>query len=244
MSNVSGIAAPGEHHAKSTTAKKLIQAAALASVLVPLGSVAVETATINCVVQSGCSGTGSYSSGASGSNIWKFSSNDILLYTLLIEGTPDTTFSLDVEDRHVSVENFEEFNIAFPNSECIPFLDEDTCVIFDVLAEGTVDWNEDGYFMEMRWFAPEVEPGESPQKPPDDGRNHIFKSANGFTFDEVLRESDYDPDVDPVDPALGGRGDDFSSFLAGRADVPEPGTLLLFGTGVVATCLRRRRRDR
>jgi hypothetical protein len=231
--------------AKPSTARKLIQAAALASMLVPLGAVTVDADTINCTTGVGCSGvTGDYSSGLSGNNLWKFftdGSFDTLLYTLEIEGIAGSDFSLDVEDRLVSVLNLEEFEIAFPDSECIPIFDEGTCVIFDVFAEGSATWIG-GYYMEMRWFAPPVDPGDSLMKPPDDGRNFIFRSENGFTFDDVLAEDNlYDPNIDPIDPALGGRGNNFSSFIAGRASVPEPATLLLLGTGL-ATALYRRRK--
>jgi hypothetical protein len=83
-------------------------------------------------------------------------------------------------------------------------------------------------------------------KPPDDGRNHIFRSEGNNIFNDVLETELYEPEseVDPLDPALGGRGDVFSSFTAGRADVnvPEPSTLLLLGTGLAAALYRRRRR--
>ena len=89
MSNFSGT--PGSHppRVKASPAKKLIQAAALAAVLVPLGSVAVETATINCISDgSGCTGTYTAGGGPQ-SNTWKFfSANEpgaTLFYTLEIE---------------------------------------------------------------------------------------------------------------------------------------------------------------
>ena len=222
------------------SAKKLLHAAALAASLVPLAAVAAEPATITCV--SGiCSGVGSYSADTSGSNLWKFIYGGETLYTLLIEGTAANDFTLDVEDRQVPFLNLESFNIAFPDSECIPMADEDTCVIFDVFADGEPNWLG-GYYLEMRWFAPDVDPGDSPMKPPDDGRNHIFKSEDGFTFDDVLADELYDPEIDPIDPALGGRGDSFTSFIGGRATVPEPATVSLLGLGIGAALYRRRRK--
>ena len=239
------------------TARKLLQAAALATVLVPLASVAAEADVITCTADGGgCtggqSGGGAYSDGVFVSNIWKFftdpNESSTLLYTLMIEGTGGDDFTLFVSDRQISAENVEGFSsTAFPDLECIPLTGDEndlTCVIFDVESTGD-SWQPD-YYAEIRWFAPvEDEPGDSPLKPPADGRNHIFKSDNGFDFNEVLTGSQYLPEVlaDPNDPALGGRGNSFSSLMAGRATVPEPGALLLFGTGAAAALLRRRRRQ-
>lgn len=267
MPNVSDTAVPQQSARRSNATKRLIQAAALASALIPLGAVAVEGVTIigvvevegapiRCTAEVGCSGqVGSYSAGISGTNLWKFFTDDNftkLLYTLEISGTPDIDVNLEVFSDHVGVFS-ENYLIAFPNSECIPLIDNTTCVIFDVTASAAANWGEAGYYMEMRWFA-EGDTGESLSKPADDGRNRIFKSKSGNTFDQVLRRpfrSDpfgrdgYEPDIDPIDPALGGRGDTFSRFIAGRADVadvPEPTTLWLLGTGLAATLYRRRRR--
>ena len=56
-------AAPPRRRKRSSTAAKLIQAAALAAVLVPLGSIAMEGASITCGYSgasnpSGCAGDG------------------------------------------------------------------------------------------------------------------------------------------------------------------------------------------
>jgi hypothetical protein len=239
------------------TAKKFIHAAALAAALVPLGAVVVDAAVISCVTSEvsggsgGCFGvTGSYTSGGGeDTNTWKFftdASLTTLIYTLEIKGDPANDFSLDVDDRQVPFLNLESFNIAFPDAECIPMADETTCVIFDVFEDGEANWL-DGYYLEMRWFAPD----DSVMKPPDDGLNHIFKSEDGFLFNDVLAPvcpgeglgtNCYNPDVDPIDPALGGRGDSFTSFLGGRSSsVPEPATLSLIGMGIGAALYKRRR---
>jgi hypothetical protein len=227
-----------ENRAGVGSAKKLLQAAALAAALVPLGAIDADAATIDCTVQGACSGDGgSYTSDASGHNIWKFYDNDFLAYTFEVSGFALTDFTLFVSDTHVSVDVDDDF--ALPtNVQCIPLYDEFTCVIFDVFAEGTVEWDANGYYILMTWFAPE---GPTVLRPPDDGRNHIYRSEDGFSFTERLQDSDYDPFPNPFDPALGGRGDTFSSFIAAR-EVPEPGALLLLGGGLAAALCRRRRR--
>lgn len=249
---------------KSSTVKKLVQAAAFASVLVPLGAVVAEAGpiAINCVTSEtsggsgGCFGaTGDYSSGGNESFVWKFHSDgefgdfdpEDLIYSLEITLKPTSTFSLNVTDTVFHEEDTETADLsAFPGATCIPMFDADHCSIFNVAVwEGEASWLG-RYYMEMRWFINEDEDSQ----PPDDGRNHILQAPDGFTFTGALRRSQYDPlpdPNDPNDPALGGRGDSFSGFLGARADIvepiPEPATLLLLGTGLATALYRRRRHD-
>ena len=258
MPNVSDTSVAHPSARGSNATKRLIQAAALASALIPLGAVAVEGAPITCITSEetgsgsgGCFGvTGDYTSGAGEqSNVWKFyddysfNNEEIvlgnLLYTFEIRGAPETTFSVNVNDEWVGI-NSLDYSIPFPGGVCTPLLeDEDNCVIFHVATSGQADW-EDTYYIEIRWFA-DGSPGDSLNKPLDDGMNHIFRTEDGVNFDDVLDTELYDPNIDPIDPALGGRGNNFSSFIAGRASVPEPATLLLLGTAL-ATALYRRRK--
>ncbi|MBA3884589.1 MAG: PEP-CTERM sorting domain-containing protein [Acidobacteria bacterium] len=239
--------------ARPSTGKKLLQAAALAAVLVPLGSVTAEAATIICgtSAQEGNCGeeTGSYSpSGALlQSNTWKFyldpSDLTTLLYWITIEGIPTSTFELDVRDVVVTQTELidTEALSAFPGATCIPTFGPSLCGLFDVTivdASNEPTWL-DGYYMQINWFTNQ----DLASQPPDNGRNRILQATGqGKTiFDDALSHPFYDPQPTPDDPAIGGRGDVFSRFGA-FANVPEPGMLILFAAGAVAGIYRNRRR--
>ena len=244
---------------KSSTSRKLIQAAALAAVLVPLGSVAVEAATINCLTSfadgSGCGGqTGSYNNnGFEQSNIWKFftgGSDSSLIYTFEIRGTPTGDFQLDVSD-FVTTNDALVLSEEFSDLTCIPtFADGTRCGLFDVSGGAEASWDIDGFIVTIKWFADD---DPTLQRPSSATILQAEDDQGGFVFTNELADVQYTPYfvLDPSDSGLSGRGDGFSLFGAfgnntPSTPVPEPGTLALLGVGVVGLVSRarmRRKRD-
>ena len=227
-----------------TKAVRLIHAAALAAVLVPLGSVAVETSIISCTSTAsgssgGCSGLGGYSASGSGiqSNTWKFFDDGTLKYTLEIFGDPTSNFSLDATDFVTTQNSLDDSGALanFPNAVCIPTFDAGRCGLFRVEVSGTASW-VDGYVLSITWFT-----NSDPLSNPTSGRNTILQAhGSSSVFGNELANIIFDPNPTPTDPGISGRGDDFSTF--GAFNVPEPGSLALLGMGIAGVLHRVRRR--
>ena len=245
----------GAKRSQSSSTRKLIQAAALAAMLVPLGSVAVETATISCVSTgnfgSGCGG-GSYSGGIGlQSNVWKFFTDSSfapssLLYSFEIGATPLTSYSLRVEDFVTNQASLVSSGalVLFPTATCLSTRSPGSCGLFDV-SGGSSATSATAYDITIKWFVN----SDPLSQPPNDGFNTILqaKDATFPVFGNSLALIQYDPAPTPTDPALGGRADGFSRFGAFRTapvPVPEPGSLLLIGMGVAGILTRSRLRKR
>jgi hypothetical protein len=223
---------------KSSRTSKLIQAAALAAVLVPLGSVAVETSTI----------THSYSGSGTGSpaNNLAFDFGPYKLRLFFENLAFLAGFAVTVEDLPT---NQATVGSRLPAGHvCVPMLDPSStlnpCVEFDVDAPdpGSGTWTGD-YDITIAWdFNTDPTFPDTPG-----GRIRLLHDSsllpgNAFASDITTNGSYFSG---TVDPAIGGRDDNFQSFIVtqnGNAAVPEPATLFLVTSGVGGLLYRRRRK--
>ena len=223
----------------SSTSRKLIQAAALAAVLVPLGSVAVETASITC-------GFGYYYGGDSGCQASSPTSNQFNFGDYFFE----LTFA-DVGNFEVTVTTtvYEGLDTeAFPGYECI-MLTSAGCVDFAVDTHGASSANGDWshYSVAIDWEAwvgpvPEI----SRMRMLHDRSAFDGAEAEGvYDFDMCTgTEFNYDECTRELEPRIGSGNTDFDSFTAALAPIPEPSSLILLATGLGAAYIRRRRRSK
>lgn len=235
-----------------STSTKLIQAAALAAVLVPLGSVAVETSTINCSSSySGCIGT---FSPTNTSNDYDFGGFDYILTMLNVNGT----FDVDI-NAVLGTQGFFAPRLGnFPGYLCVDLLDPSTgapCVDFGIFAPdpGPNSWQ--GYRVKIAW---------------DFDSNPLFPNNPGnritilHDFGPRQRPGDIDDIFDedmclnplntactyfpgPGDPSISSGDTDFQHMLVALRPtdvVPEPATLILLGSGISGFLYRRCRRSR
>jgi hypothetical protein len=247
-------------------AARLIQASVLAAALVLSGAVAGEAATINCVssyYSGSCLEGGIYVAGQGvQSNSWNFWTNsgggDVgqypsLIYTIQIAGTPSQNFELYVNDLVYQVPFLATF--FYPGASqpttasCVQTFGPGYCGLFDVTyGESSPIWSG-GYDVRVFWFG---DPGTPPYT------ITLLKASNAEDFDNATPLSDiwYAPTLTPPDPGIGGRGNTFSTFGVFEGEgvspatvvtekppvIPEPGTLILLGTGLFSLAARIRRR--
>jgi hypothetical protein len=233
---------------QSSKATKLLQAAALAAMLVLLGAVGSEAATIICTTTYGSEFSsacdfvyGNFSPAGAHSNTWQFwdrsGETPFLIYTFTLSGMPLTDFDLDVQDFVVP-----KFSFYYPplggtsptNLACVSTFDADNCGFFQVAlaSESSPIW-ADGYRATILWN------GEPPVSPLDP-RITILKTEltgevppYGFSAATMLTDIRYAPFLEPPDPGIGGKGNTFSTFgvfegpLLSRATVVDTKAELL-----------------
>ncbi len=260
--DVAPVAGPSRRTSRAT---RLIQAAALAAVLVPLGTVAVETASIQCVTT--MSGGGScapgfyYGGGGDQTNTWEFyrdASYSQLIYVLKIAGNPAADFSLNVTDYvwyyggGGPSPGPEQW---YSTWQCVPLFtlySYGSCAAFHVSVASPNPppgpLFNDQYTLTIKWIAntdPLSDPGAM-------GDVTILRNEGGPSdpYGNPLTIVAYDsgPGIPNTDPGISGRGDGFSWFTVFTnpepTPVPEPASLILVGSGVAGVLYRARRRRR
>lgn len=127
---------------------------------------------------------------------------------------------------------------SFPGFTCV-MLDGINCVDFEVSAPAPSANTWTGFFDILIAWAADTNQA-FPNDPGDRIRilhNRGDIAGNGFNTDITVLGSYFSGE----DPGIGGRDDNFQSFLVAQApSVPEPGTLVLLGSGV-AWLVRRKR---
>jgi hypothetical protein len=249
-----------------SAALKLIRAAALVAVLVPLGSIAAEAGPITCVDGSGPSGSfdslfpgafacetrsAFYSPLTGLSNTFSFGGGTHL-NTLTFLGTVEQEFELfmsafyilpdDLQQRLPAGSVCEQY--AFPNSSH----PDGSCVYYRV--EDLQDNPNSGppqqgthftgnWEQEIVWY--------SQDGPPSDAQlwhdPRPLDSLSSFTDNITVPGSFESTTVPPfIDPLVRGSTDNFSDTVVIPTPVPEPSSLLLLGLGIGGLYRRVRRR--
>jgi len=156
----------------------------------------------------------------------------------------DQPFSLDVSAKEVTELQFAQEAGAFSGSGCVADLSNGDCVEYTVKPEGT------GHYMPpiritVAWLLDTNSIAPSPL---------LIQAEGNDPFSSELRDQMYFPNsTDGIhfcqdrddgecdgDPGDSGTTDSFSRFAI-LNPVPEPGTLLLVGSGVAGAFWRRRR---
>jgi hypothetical protein len=223
---------------KSSLASKVLQAAALAAVLVPLGTVAVETTPMSfCGSSASCT--------PDDTNSWSFGDFTFTLQFFGLEPSANFLVDATATPYDAAAKALRPLPTGF---ECIPLdlgYPTPQCWEVDITTDQARVWDE--WRGTFNWLNP------TDGKFPDPRFFHFF----GGTYNDITEPGSHNdgtglfpPGGDPClygadcgDPSISGRDNDFSQTIPGGAStVPEPTTLLLLGSGVGTLLYRRRQR--
>ena len=249
---------------KSSAVGKLARAAALAALLVPLGSIATDAATISCSFSPesggfcddgpggaegfGTSATYPFNGGAFGGG-----------YTVDLDfDDVRGKFDVSITNHEISQSDasWGAWLANFPGHICIPIADLalSKCVVFDVVGpdQGLSTW-EGFYDIFISWAA--LTDGQYGDSPP--GSNHVLHGVGAWPDIAFPPDSDitipgsyttcppdcFEETLFVGDPGLGGTDNSFSpATVTNSSTVPEPSTMLLLTSGLGTALYRRFRR--